>query len=106
MPALQKEKISKLLIEHYQKQTDLDKRLERLEGMVAAAEKQSHDLIGRAQMCAETNNFQQYDHIIKKAQKLQNHITHIIKVIIRTEKKLSALAYKIVRDNINLTKNV
>ena len=106
MPAWQKNKVSELLIEHYRKESDLDKRLERLEAIVAAAEKQSHDLIGRAQICVQTNNFRQYDHIIRKAQKLQDHITHIIKVIIRTEKKLSETAYKIARDNINLTKNV
>lgn len=106
MPAWQKNKVSELLIEHYRKESDIDKRLERLEALVAAAEKQSHDLIGRAQICVQTNNFRQYDHIIRKAQKLQDHITHIIKVIIRTEKKLSETAYKIARDNINLTKNV
>ena len=63
MPALQKQKISRLLIEHYQKQTDLDKRLERLEGLVADAEKKNRDLAKDAQICIRTNNFKKYDHI-------------------------------------------
>ena len=42
---------------------------------------------------------------IQKAKKLQDHITYIIKIIIRTEKKLSKVAYEIARDNINLAKD-
>ena len=105
IPTLQKRKISMLLIEHYRNESDFEKRLERLESLVTAAEKQNRDLIAHAKVCVKTNNYQQYDRIIQKAKKLQDHITYIIKIIIRTEKKLSKAAYEIARDNINLAKN-
>ena len=98
---LQKQKVSRQMIEYYQNQTDLDRRLERLEGFIADIEKQSRQLIVRAEICVKNKEFKQYDHIIKKAAKLQDRVTHIIKVIIRTEKKLIDAAHKIVRDAIS-----
>ena len=89
------------MIESYQNQTDIEKRLERLEGLVTNVEKQSRDLIIRAQICVKNNDFKQYDHFIKKAAKMQDRVTHIIKVIIRTEKNLSDTAHKIVQKTIS-----
>ena len=98
---LQKQKVSRQMIEYYQNQTDLDRRLERLEGIITNIEKQSRDLIIRAQICVKNNDFKQYDHFIKKAAKMQDRVTHIIKVIIRTEKNLSDTAHKIVQKTIS-----
>jgi hypothetical protein len=101
MGPLQKREISRQMIEYYQKETDLEKRLERLEGLITDIEKQSRELIVRAQICVKNNDFKQYDDIINKAKRLQDRVTHIIKIIIRTEKKLSATSQKIVRDAIS-----
>lgn len=99
IPAWQARKISRLMIEHYRKQTNLEKRLERLESLVTATEKQNRQLIAYAKKCVRTQNYKEFDQVIHKAKKLQSHVTHIINAIIRTEKKLSAIAHKIAKDN-------
>jgi len=98
---LQKRRVSRQMIEYYKNETDLDRRLERLEGLIADIEKQSRELVLHAQNCVKDNDFKRYDHFVKKATKLQDRVTHIIKVIVRTEKKLSATASKIVREAIS-----
>ena len=101
MGPLQKREISRQMIEYYQKETDLEKRLERLEDLITDIEKQSRELIVRAKICVKNNDYRQYDRIINKAKKHQDRVTHIIKILIRTEKKLSATAQKIVRNAIS-----
>ena len=100
IPNHQKREVSKHMIEYYRNETDFEKRLERLESLVTAAEKQNSELMANAKACVERHKFKEFDHIVHKAQRLQDHITHIIKIIIRTEKKLSEAAHKIVQENI------
>ena len=79
-------------------EVDLDRRLERLDRAVAENEKRIRDLTREARDAVARREFRRVDGLLKAAKKLQSESNDILKRIVRTERKLTELAEKAVRE--------
>jgi len=98
LPTPAKKKASEELAAAYNQMVGIDTRLERLDRAVAENEKRIRELTEKAREYTAS-----YDHrglvvALKAAEKLQHHNSKLIKIIERTENKLSAIAKKIVKE--------
>jgi len=86
------------LIHGYQNELDMDKRLERLDAAVAANERRILELLRKAREYSQVHRFQDIPDLIKHAERLQYHNAKLFETIERTERKLSNLAFRIVKE--------
>ena len=98
LPTSAKKKASAELVASYNQMVGIDTRLERLDKTVAENEKRIRELTEKAREYTA-----EYDHrglveALKDAEKLQHHNSKLIKLITRTEDKLSVIAKKIVKE--------
>ena len=75
----------------------MDKRLERLDNAVAENEKRIRQLTQEAQQSSANYDYQKLVDCLKKAEKLQHHNSKLVKIINRTEGKLSGIAKEAAR---------
>lgn len=90
----QKKKASAKLMAQYKQMTGMDTRIERLDTSVAENEKRIRELTRQAQIYAAKYDHRGLHDTIKAAEKLQHHNTKLLKIIARTEARLSAAAKK------------
>ena len=97
LPKSERKRAAAKLVERYNQLIDIDKRLERLESVVSENENRVRLLTKEAKTCVENYQYRRFDEIIKQAEKLQSHNSKIVKLIERTERKLSRLAQTIAK---------
>ncbi len=85
------------MVKEYYKLTDMDRRLERLDKTVAENESRIHQLTRLARLYVSKYQFQEFDNVLKSAQKLQRNNTKLFKTIEHLERKLSVLATKVAK---------
>ena len=98
LPTPLKKKISTEIINRYQSLIDYDKRIERLDAMVAHNEKRIRELTQQAEQCALRYDYKGLTDILTQAEKLQAHNSKIFTIIDRTEEKLAAIAKKVINE--------
>ena len=98
LPTSAKKKASAELAAAYNQMVDIDTRLERLNKAVAENEKRIRELTEKAREYTAKYNHRDLVEALKDAEKLQHHNSKLIKIIERTENKLSAIAKKIVKE--------
>jgi len=76
----------------------VETRLERLDRAVAENERRIQELTAKAQGYTSTYDHQKLYETIKAAEKLQHHNSKLIKIIERTEHKLSAIAKEVAEE--------
>ena len=76
----------------------MDTRLQRFDRAVAENEERIHDLNRQAQTYAIEYNYRKLNDVLKAAERLQHHNTHPIKIIERTESKLSSVAKQVAEE--------
>ena len=99
LPTSAKKKASAELTGGYKQIIGIDTRLERLDQAVAENERRIIELTRNAQQYAGRYDHRQLAGCLKAAEKLQRHNSRLLKVIERTESKLSAVAKKVAREN-------
>ena len=105
LPDSDKKNAAADLATRYQQLTGIDTRLERLDAAVAEYEQRIISLTQMAQRYGEKGNFGKLPEILKEAQMLQHHNSKLLKVIERTENKLSAVARKVAQQTQEARKN-
>lgn len=98
LPTSAKKKASAELAAAYNQMVGIDARLERLNKAVAENEKRIRELTEKAREYTAKYNHRGLVEALKDAEKLQHHNSKLIKIITRTENKLSAIAKKIVKE--------
>jgi hypothetical protein len=98
LPTSAKKKASAELAAAYNQMVSIDTRLERLDKAVAENEKRIRDLTEKAREYTAKYNHRGLVEALKAAEKLQHHNSKLIKMITRTENKLSATAKRIVKE--------
>jgi hypothetical protein len=98
LPTSAKKKASAELAAGYSQTIGMDTRLERLDKAVAENERRIRELNGQAQTYAANHDYRKLNDVLKAAERLQRHNTHLIKIIERTESKLSAVAKKVAEE--------
>jgi ABC-type transporter Mla subunit MlaD len=99
LPTSAKKKASAELAARYKQIIGIDARLERLDRAVAENERRIIDLTRNAQQYASRYDHRQLASCLKAAEKLQHHNSRLIKLIERTESKLSAVVRKVARES-------
>lgn len=99
LPPSKKKKAAAELIRRYQKLAGFDKRLERLDKAVAETERRIKNLTRDAGKATARYDFKKLTEILAKAEKLQDHNSHLFKHIDRCQQKL----IKISRDVAEIT---
>jgi len=97
LPTPVKKKAAAELANRYKQIIGIDAGLERLDNSVAAYERRIRNLTAQAQQYSANYDYQNLHSCIKAAEKLQNHNTRLLKIIVRTENKLSVIAKEIAR---------
>jgi len=97
-PTPAREKASAELAAKYNQMVGIETRLERLDHAVAENEKRIRELTTKAQEYTAKYDHQKLYETIKAAEKLQHHNSRLIKVIERTEHKLSAIAKEVAKE--------
>ncbi|HML74416.1 MAG TPA: hypothetical protein PKB02_07945 [Anaerohalosphaeraceae bacterium] len=97
-PVAVRKKAAERLMARYEQMVGIDTRLERLEGVVTANEKQIRQLTQNARDYARQDNYQGLHDCIQKATALQIHNTRIFKLITHTESKLLSLVQKTINE--------
>jgi hypothetical protein len=92
LPTSAKKRAAEDLAARYKQLIGIDSRLERLDKTVAENERRIRDLTVRARQYTASYDSRNLHDCLKAAQKLQHHNTRLIKIIKRTEGKLSAIA--------------
>jgi hypothetical protein len=82
----------------YNRMVGIDLRLERLDKAVAEYETRIRDLTYQAQQHAAQYNYPKIYDCLKEAEKLQRHNSRLLKIIGRSENKLSAVSKAVVRE--------
>jgi len=82
----------------YSQAIGMDTRLQRFDRAVAENEERIHDLNRQAQTYATEYNYRKLNDVLKPAERLQHHNTHPIKIIERTESKLSSIAKQVAEE--------
>ena len=98
LPTSAKKKASAELAAGYSQIVGVDTRLERLDRAVAENEKRIRELNCQAQTCAARYDYRKLNDVLKAAERLQHHNTQLIKIIERTEGKLSSVAKKVAEE--------
>ena len=98
LPPSAKKKASAELAARYKQIIGIDARLERLDQAVAENERRIIELTRNAQQYASRYDHRQLTGCLKAAEKLQHHNSKLIKLIERTESKLSAVAKKVAQE--------
>ncbi len=98
LPTPAKKKASAELAARYNQMVGIETRLERLDHAVAENEKRIRELTAKAQEYTARYDHQKLYETIKAAEKLQHHNSRLIKVIERTEHKLSAIAKEVTKE--------
>ena len=96
LPASAKKKISADLADRYRHIVGIDTRLQRLDRAVAENEGRIYQLTREAQKYTTQSNPQKLHDAIKAAEKLQRHNSRLLKIIVRTEGKLTRAAMGVV----------
>jgi hypothetical protein len=104
LPTSAKKKASAELAARYKQIIGIDTRLERLDQAVAENERRIIDLTRDAQRYASRYDHRQLTGCLKAAEKLQHHNSRLIKLIERTESKLSAVAKKVAQESRQVNK--
>jgi len=99
LPTSAKKKASAELAAKYKQIIGIDTRLERLDRAVAENERRIIELTRNAQRYASRYDHRQLTGCLKAAEKLQHHNSRLIKLIERTESKLSAVAKKVAQES-------
>jgi len=97
LPTSVKKKAAAELADRYRQIIGIDTRLERLDKSVAEYERRIRNLTAQAQRYAANYDYQKLHGCLRAVEKLQNHNTRLLKIIVRTENKLSAIAKEIAR---------
>ena len=92
LPASAKKKISTELADRYRHIIGIDTRLQRLDRAVAENERRIYQLTREAQKYTAQSNPKKLHDAIKAAEKLQRHNSRLLKIIVRTEDKLTKAA--------------
>ena len=98
VPTPAKKKASAELAAKYNQMAGIETRLERLDRAVAENERRIQELTAKAQGYTSTYDHQKLYETIKAAEKLQHHNSKLIKIIERTEHKLSAIAEEVAKE--------
>ena len=106
LPPARLAQVSAKLITSYYAELDFEKRLERLDNAVAVNEKKIVNLLKQARICSKEYKFQQIPDLLQHAEKLQQQNEKLFKLIEHTESKLSEIARKIAKQQIEEYKNV
>ena len=77
------------------KETELEKRLERLDKTAAALEQRINKLLKRAEHEIDHHKYQELSGTMEEASKLQHQVSQLMKRITATDNKLSQVAKKI-----------
>jgi hypothetical protein len=96
LPASVKKKLSAELADRYQHIIGIDTRLKRLDGAVAENERRICLLTREAQKHTVRSNPQRLREALKAAEELQHHNSRLLKIIVRTEAKLTRAAMRVV----------
>ena len=98
LPTPAKKKASAELAARYNQMVGIETRLERLDHAVTENEKRIRELTVKAKGYTAKYDYQQLCYTLKAAEKLQHHNSRLIKVIERTEHKLSAIAKEVAKE--------
>jgi hypothetical protein len=98
LPTSAKKKASAELAARYNQMIGIGTRLERLDKAVAENEKRIRELTEKAKEYTAKYDYQQLHHTFKAAENLQHHNSKLIKLIERTEHKLSAAAKEVAKE--------
>jgi flagellar biosynthesis/type III secretory pathway chaperone len=98
LPASVKKKAAADLADRYKQVIGVDNRLERLDKAVAETERRIRYLTYEAQQYAARHDYQKLSDTLKAAEKLQRHNSRLLKIIQRTEGKLSAVVKKVANE--------
>ncbi len=104
LPTSAKKKAAGDLARRYNQLIGIDKRLERLDKAVAAGEQRVRGLTKQACDRAEAYDFAGLAHILKQAEKLQKQNSKLLRLIGRTEKKLTAIAHHVAEEAKRVTR--
>ena len=104
LPPSAKKKASADLAARYKRIIGIDARLERLDQAVAENERRIIELTRNAQQYASRYDHRQLTGCLKAAEKLQHHNSKLLKLIQRTESKLSAVARKVAQESRQVNK--
>ena len=98
LPTSARKKASAELAAKYNQMVGIETRLERLDRAVAENEKRIRQLTAKAQEYTAKYDHQQLYQSLTAAEKLQHHNSKLIKIIERTEHKLSAIAREVAKE--------
>jgi hypothetical protein len=98
LPTPAKKKASAELAARYNQMVGIETRLERLDHAVAENEKRIRELTEKAKGYTARYDYEQLCQALKAAEKLQHHNSKLIKIIERTEHKLSAIAKEVAKE--------
>ena len=104
LPTTVKKKAAAELSARYSQIIGIDARIERLDKAVAEYEIRIRDLTSQAQRYAANQDYQKLNGCLKTAQKLQLHNSRLLKIIQRTEGKLSAIAKEVAKQTREVNK--
>lgn len=104
LPTSAKKKASAELAVGYRQIIGIDTRLERLDKAVAENERRIIELTRKAQQYASRYDHRQLTDCLKAAEKLQHHNSRLLKLIQRTQAKLSAVAGKVAEQTREINK--
>jgi hypothetical protein len=96
LPASAKKRISAELADRYRRIIGIDTRLQRLDRAVAENERRIYQLTRQAQKYTTQSNPQRLRDALKAAERLQHHNSRLLKIIVRTEEKLTRAAMRVV----------
>jgi len=104
LPTTVKKKAAADLAAGYNQIIGIDTRLERLDKAVTEYEIRIRDLTRQAKVYTANHDYQKLKGCLNAAQKLQHHNTRLLKIIQRTEGKLSAIAKKVAKQTQEVNK--
>jgi len=102
LPTSAKKKLSAELADRYRHIIGIDTRLQRLDRAVAQNERRIYQLTREAQKYTAQSDPKRLRDALKAAERLQHHNSRLLKIIVRTEAKLTSAAMRVV----NKTKEV
>ena len=98
LPPSAKKRAAANLADRYNQIVGIDTRFERLDKAVAATEQGVRQLTRQAQVSAARHDYPALREALKAAERLQRHNSRLIKLIERTESRLSAVAKEAARE--------
>ncbi|MHC4791849.1 MAG: hypothetical protein ACYS8Y_10525 [Planctomycetota bacterium] len=104
LPTTVKKKAAAELAARYNQIIGIDTRLERLDKAVAKYEIRIRDLTRQAKAYTANHDYQKLKGCLNTALRLQHHNTRLLKIIQRTEGKLSAIAKKVAKQTQEVNK--